>query len=129
MVAPYTFPGFIPFLEQAAQDLGHPEAAHPARRISALTSLANLCSQVPGTADAQASAILAKAEEFRDQILVAYLASERMLQAVRMSQGMAGRPNSATHDLERHLGNLARKRRRQSPQTEQDKRTDAEPTD
>ena len=40
------FPGYPPFLEAAAAELGIPVAADPARRVSTLTALANLCAKV-----------------------------------------------------------------------------------
>ena len=44
-VAKYSFPGSPAFLEAAATQVGHPEAAGPARQIATLAALANLCAR------------------------------------------------------------------------------------
>ena len=46
----YSFPGYYVFLEEAARQIGHPEASAPARRITPLSALGNLCAQA-GVAD------------------------------------------------------------------------------
>ncbi len=79
----YIFPGYPPFLEAAAIELGRPETALPARRVSALTALANLCSQETHADPAQVAGILAKADEFRDQLETALRAADLMLADVR----------------------------------------------
>jgi hypothetical protein len=73
------FPGFPAYLEAAAAEVGHPEAARPARRISTLAAMANLCAQAALADEVHAAGILAKASEFRDQLLVAHRAAELML--------------------------------------------------
>jgi hypothetical protein len=78
----YVFPGFPIFLELAESELDRPGSAGPARRISALTELANLCAQAARSPSAHVEGILAKAAEFRDQISVALRAAELMLDDV-----------------------------------------------
>lgn len=77
------FPGYPPYLEAAAAALGCPEAADPARRVSTLAALANLCAQAAVAEDRAVPIILAKAEEFRDQLRVAARAAELMLDSIR----------------------------------------------
>ena len=85
----YRFPGFYPFLHDAAIRIGCPDAEVPARRVATLSALANLCAQA-GEADPEhAPMILAKAEEFRDQLHAAYEAAELMLVATRTGLGPA----------------------------------------
>ncbi len=75
----YVFPGYPAFLESAAAELGYPESAGPARRIAALTALANLCAQAAHGDPAHVEGILAKAAGFRDQLATALRAAELML--------------------------------------------------
>jgi hypothetical protein len=75
----YVFPGYPAFLESAAAELGSPESAGPARRIEALTALANLCAQAAHGDPAHVEGILAKASGFRDQLATALRAAELML--------------------------------------------------
>ena len=75
----YVFPGYPAFLDAAAAALGHPESAGPARRISTLSALANLCAQAAHGDRAHVEGILAKAAEFRNQLATALRAAELML--------------------------------------------------
>lgn len=84
----YTFPGFRSFLEAAACQIGRPEAEAPARRITTLSALANLCAQATVSERANAPAIMAKAAEFRDQLHAAYAAAELMIAEVNQSLGL-----------------------------------------
>lgn len=77
------FPGYPVFLDQAARMIGHPESAIPARRNATLAAMANLCSQAVTSDPAAVPAILAKAEEFRDQLHAAYRAAELILADLR----------------------------------------------
>jgi hypothetical protein len=87
-VTHYTFPGYPAFLEAAARQIGHPEAEAPARRITTLSALANLCAQAGTARQEQAPAVMAKAAEFRDQLHAAYRAAELMLTEVNRSLGL-----------------------------------------
>jgi hypothetical protein len=80
------FPGYPAFLEAAAAELNCPEAAGPARRVSTLTAMANLCAQAAVAETGAVAGILAKAEEFRDQLRVATRAAELMLASVRITR-------------------------------------------
>lgn len=82
-----TFPGYPSFLDAAAAELGCAEASGPARRVSTLTALANLCAQAAVAEGEAVAGILAKAEEFHDQLRVATRAAELMLDFVRASRG------------------------------------------
>lgn len=88
----YRFPGFTTFLDSAAREIGRPEASAPARRITTLSSLANLCSQVEDADPVAARTILERAAEYRDQLLAAYIAAERMLDEVSTAAGVETRP-------------------------------------
>jgi hypothetical protein len=85
----YIFSGFPSFLEAAATELGLPNSAGPARRITALTDLANLCAQAAHGDPSNVEAILVKASGFRDQIAVALRASELMLAEVEACLGLS----------------------------------------
>ena len=85
------FPGYPAFLDAAAEQVGRPEAAGPARRIGALAALANLCAQAAEADEAHVEGILARAAEFRDQLHVAHRAAELILADVRAGRG-ASRP-------------------------------------
>ena len=88
----YSFPGYYVFVEDAAQQIGHPEAEGPARGIAALSALGNLCGQA-GTADpAHVAGIMAKAAEFRDQLHIAFLAAELMISDVERALGLKDEP-------------------------------------
>jgi hypothetical protein len=101
-VTTYTFPGYVPYLENAARQLGCAAAAGPARRISALSELANLCAQVSIGNPSHATAIMAKAEEFRDQLHTACFAADLMIDELYQALGIAqsrkkvGRPRRST---------------------------------
>jgi hypothetical protein len=82
----YVFPGYPAFLESAAAELGYPESAGPARRIVALTALANLCAQAAHGDPVHVEGILAKAAGFRDQLATALRAAELMLIDVEVGQ-------------------------------------------
>jgi len=75
----YVFPGHPIFLQAAAQELGRPESADPARRVGPLTALANLCAQAAHAEAGHVAGILAKAAEFRDQLATALRAADLML--------------------------------------------------
>ena len=83
----FIFSGHPAYLELAAAGLGHPGSAAAAGRIVPLTALANLCAQASLVADPDASIILAKAAEFRDQLAVALRAAELMLADVEANRG------------------------------------------
>ena len=89
----YVFPGFPPFLATAALELGLPDSADSARRISSLTGLANLCAQASRADLEHVEGILAKAAEFRDEIAIALRAAELMLADVE-----AGRRRPSSRD-------------------------------
>lgn len=74
------FRGYPEFLEKAAESIGHPEAARPASRLVALGDVANLCAQASLVDPNLVEGILAKASAFRDQLHVAFLASEMMIE-------------------------------------------------
>jgi len=88
-VARHQFPGFPVFLEAAARQIGHPEAAGPARRIEALSAFANLCAQAARADGAHVKGILAKAREFRDQLHAAHRAADLMLDDLGYERGAA----------------------------------------
>jgi hypothetical protein len=90
------FPGYPSYLDAAAADLGRPEAARPARRIATLSALANLCAQASVASPADIPSILAKADEFRDQLYIAYWAAELMLDELRTELGQAPSPTKST---------------------------------
>ncbi len=75
----FIFPGYPAYLELAAAELGLPGLASPAGRIVPLTALSNLCAQASLVSEPEASVILDKAAEFRDQLAVALRAAELML--------------------------------------------------
>jgi len=81
----YKFPGFSVYLQDAARKIGHPEAEGPARSIKPLSALANLCAQANIAEPKDVPAILAKAEEFRDQLHAAYQAAELVLAEVHQA--------------------------------------------
>lgn len=83
------FPGFPAFLDVAAARTGHREAAGRARSINAVAALSNLCAQSLSADAAGAQAILLKAGEFRDELLVAYRAAELMLIDAYARRGLA----------------------------------------
>lgn len=87
-VARYTFPGFFGFLKDAALQIGHPEAEGPARKVLALAALANLCAQAGEADSGNVEGIMAKAEEFRDQLHAAYAAAELILIEVNTALGL-----------------------------------------
>ncbi len=89
-MSPYPFPGYPAFLDAAAMQLGHPEAAGPARRIATLAALADLCAQAGGAAPGHVPAILARATAFRDQIHVALRAADLILADVSAARRPAG---------------------------------------
>ncbi len=76
---PYVFPGYPAFLESAEAELGLPGSAIPARRISAVAALANLCAQAALADPGHVAGILAKAADFRDQLATALRAAELMI--------------------------------------------------
>ncbi len=92
----YVFPGHPAYLETAAAELGHPESAAPARRIAALTSMANLCAQAALAQPGHVAGILAKAAEFRDQIATALRAADLMLADVEAGRQQAPGPDPAS---------------------------------
>jgi hypothetical protein len=84
----FHFPGFPTYLQAAATELGRPELAEPARRIPALSRMADLCAQAAEADPAHIGAILRAASEFRDQIRIARLAADRMIAAARVAAGL-----------------------------------------
>ncbi len=87
----YQFPGFPAFLDAAAEEIGHPEAAGPARREATLAAIATLCGQAADAEDRHVAGILEKAQELSAQLNATFRASELMVAAVR-----AGRAAAAT---------------------------------
>ena len=79
VVTNHPFLGFPRYLERAAAAIAHPEASIPAQRITPLAALANLCAQASTADQTSAAGILAKADEFRQQLHVAALAADMML--------------------------------------------------
>jgi hypothetical protein len=98
-VTNYTFPGFRSFLEAAACQIGRPEAEGPARRITTLSALANLCAQATVSERANAPAIMTKAGEFRDQLHAAYAAAELMIAQVNQSLGLGCPPSRMDREV------------------------------
>ena len=92
---PYVFPGYPSFLQAAEEELGLPDSAEPARRISALGATANLCAQAAHAPFDHVAGILVKAAEFRDQLAVALRASERMIADVQA--GRKPEPSPPVH--------------------------------
>ena len=88
----YRFPGHVKFLHDAAARIGRPEAEGPARRVSILAALADLCAQAGGADPEHAPMILAKAEEFRDQLHAAFEAAESMLDETRRALDLPVEP-------------------------------------
>ena len=96
-MARHPFPGFPAFLDDAARQIGRPEAARPSRRLDGLSALSNLCAQAAEAEESLVAGILAKAEEFRDQLHAAHLAADLMLADLRASQ-LPGRPGPSPAD-------------------------------
>lgn len=88
----YVFPGYPAFLETAAAELGRPESAAPARRISAISAMANLCAQAALADPGHVAGILAKAGEFRDQLATALRAADLMIADVEAGRKPAPEP-------------------------------------
>lgn len=88
-MARHHFPGFPAFLDAAAEQIGRPEAARPARQVGGLSALANLCAQAAVADASHVDGILEKAAEFRDQLHAAYLAADLMLADVRAGRRTA----------------------------------------
>jgi len=84
-----SFRGYPSYLQTAAQAIGRPEAALPARRIEAVTQLSSLCAQAACAPDDEAQAILRRADAYRDQLRVALQAAEAMLADLRSTRGFA----------------------------------------
>jgi hypothetical protein len=97
-VAKHPFPGFPAFLARAAAEIGRPEAADPARRITTLAAVANLCAQAADAELAHVPAILAKATEFCDQLQAAWRAAELMIADLRAGRGLDPRPEEQPLD-------------------------------
>jgi len=91
----YVFPGYPAFLDAAAAELGRPELAAPARRVTALTSMANLCAQATHAEAGHVAGIMAKAAEFRDQIATALRAADLMLADVEAGRAPEPGPPAA----------------------------------
>jgi hypothetical protein len=89
------FPGYPSFLEAAAIELGLPRSSGPARRIRALTDLANLCAQASSGDLAHVDGILAKATEFRDHLAIALRAADLMLADVEAGRRASTASRSA----------------------------------
>jgi hypothetical protein len=87
-VAKHPFPGYPAFLDAAAAEIGHPEVAAPARRIAALSALANLCGQAADAEAEHVPGILDEAGRFRDQLHAAWLAAEAMIADIRAGRGL-----------------------------------------
>jgi hypothetical protein len=74
------FTGYPEYLEMVSKTIGHPEAAGPAGRLTALGDVANLCAQASLADPTTVNDIMRKAKAFRDQLHVAYLASSKMIE-------------------------------------------------
>jgi hypothetical protein len=82
LVPHHPFLGFPRYLDRAAVAIAHPEASIPARRITPLAAIANLCAQASTADEAHLAGIHAKAAEFRHQLHAAALAADMMLEDV-----------------------------------------------
>jgi hypothetical protein len=110
------FEGYPKYLDFAAMEIGHPEAAIPARRISTLSAIGILCAQAVSGRPEHLPGILAKAEEFRNQLHAAYRAAQLMIEDVGGRSELRavsnqGDSKSATtdHDLSRLLSGKTKK--------------------
>lgn len=92
----YVFTGHSSFLEAAAAELGRPESAAPARRLAALTSMANLCAQASLAPPGHVAGILSRAAEFRDHIATALRAADLMLADVEAGRKPPPSPDPAS---------------------------------
>lgn len=90
------FLGFPLYLDRAATELTHPEMSIPARRITPLAAIANLCAQASTADDASASCIFGKADELRHQLHVAALAADMMLDDTFVSKPLSQAPSDAS---------------------------------
>ncbi len=122
----YVFPGYPSFLEDAAKKLGHPESAGPARRIQALTALANLCAQACLAHPAHVAGILAKAAEYRDQLATALGAADLMMADVQAGRKptppkvQAGPGPEPEPEPEKQVGPPESRSDRKGPRTSRD---------
>ena len=91
----HPFLGFPRYLDRAAASIAHPEASIPARRITPLAALANLCAQASTAHDGDVAGILDKAAEFRHQLHVAAIAADLMLADAYGSKPTTGGPSHA----------------------------------
>ena len=91
------FTGYPEYLDEVSKTIGHPEAAGPARRLTALGDVANLCAQASLADPINAKDIMRKAEAFRDQLHVAYLASSKMIEEL---SGMKTTEQVATQGID-----------------------------
>jgi hypothetical protein len=107
-VTRYRFPGYHAFLHEAATRIGRPEAEAPSRRIGTLAALAYLCAQAGEAGPERAPVILAKADEFRDQLHAAYEAAGLMLDETRRALGLM----AETPETPQQTGTLRTPRRR-----------------
>ncbi|MDB5350778.1 MAG: hypothetical protein JWN86_2025 [Planctomycetota bacterium] len=78
----YQFPGYPAFLDAAAAEIGHPEAAGPARRDATLAAIATLCGQATEAEPRHVAGILARARELGHQLQAAHRAAELMVAEV-----------------------------------------------
>lgn len=86
----HPFLGFPGYLDRAATSIAHPEASVPAKRIAPLAAIANLCAQAATADEAHLGGIRAKAAEFRDQLRVAAVAADMMIDDVFPSEHKSG---------------------------------------
>jgi hypothetical protein len=83
----YIFPGYPDFVERAIEDLGFPVPFAWGRIPQTLAGLANLCAQASVADRDHVAMILREASLLRDQILVASMAAELMLEEVTRARG------------------------------------------
>jgi hypothetical protein len=83
----YIFPGYPDFLERAIGELGFPVPFAWGRIPQTLAGLANLCAQASVADRDHVAMILHEAALLRDQILVASMAAELMLEEVTRARG------------------------------------------
>jgi hypothetical protein len=78
-----SFPGYMAFLEKAAEDLDLKSAFERARRNRELASLSVLCAQAIDADPAHLAGIIQKGEEFLNALRLAHEAARRVLETVR----------------------------------------------
>ncbi len=80
------FAGFPDYLDRAAEIVGDHEASRLARGLTALGDVSNLCSQATLADPLAVKDILEKAASFRNQLHIAYLAADMMIEALATTE-------------------------------------------